>query len=301
MRVFNRTSLEDAGLRSRDEALMRSLVAMHAVVSVRGGRFFSLTDPPEALRRATAACRNLGVWPVLVGSPGEQDAMLASPIILYDYPEIAPKVLAISSMPRRSTRFDVANHDAHRRGKGRGRGDRRPNPAAHRTDRVAGPRATCRAARRSPLAGALRKQIVQILAGWTSGAAQVQAMELEFGRPFQRAAGSWAGPLRTRRLGSLCRAAGSDRIVVDNVELRPGDRVRLRPGSGATSSPGLAGKIATIEAIEQDYEGRFHVAVTLDDDPGRDLGQSRQPGHRFFFGPEEIRFGPRGNVLRDAP
>ena len=78
-------------LRSRDEALMRSLVAMHAVLSVREGKFFSLTDPPEALREATAACRNLGAWPVLVGAPGEQDAMLASPIILYDYPQIAPE------------------------------------------------------------------------------------------------------------------------------------------------------------------------------------------------------------------
>ena len=57
----------------------------------REGKFFSLTDPPEVLRQATAACRNLGAWPVLVGSPGEQDAMLASPIILYDYPQIAPE------------------------------------------------------------------------------------------------------------------------------------------------------------------------------------------------------------------
>lgn len=76
---------------SRDEALMRSFVAMHAVLSVRHGKFFSLTDPPENLRAATAACRNVGVWPVLVGTTGEQDAMLAAPIILYDYPQIAPE------------------------------------------------------------------------------------------------------------------------------------------------------------------------------------------------------------------
>ena len=50
----------------------------------------------------------------------------------------------------------------------------------------------------------------------------------------------------------------------------------------------LNGKIATIESIEQDYEDRFHVAVTLDDDPGQDLGRARQPGHRFFFKPEEL-------------
>ena len=45
----------------------------------------------------------------------------------------------------------------------------------------------------------------------------------------------------------------------------------------------LAGRTAVIESIEQDYEGGYHVAVVLDDDPGRDLGMMRQPGHRFFL------------------
>ena len=50
----------------------------------------------------------------------------------------------------------------------------------------------------------------------------------------------------------------------------------------------LAGQIATIECIEQDYEGKSHVCVVLDDDPGRDMGLLRQPGHRFFFDAEEV-------------
>ena len=66
VRVANRTSLENAGTCSRDVALMRTLVAMHALVMVKEGKFFSLTDPPEALRQAAAACQNRGVWPVLV-------------------------------------------------------------------------------------------------------------------------------------------------------------------------------------------------------------------------------------------
>ena len=70
---------------------MQSLAATHAVLVVQRGKFVSLTDPPEIFREATAACRNIGVWPVLVGRPGEQDTMLASPIILYDYPQIAPE------------------------------------------------------------------------------------------------------------------------------------------------------------------------------------------------------------------
>jgi hypothetical protein len=50
----------------------------------------------------------------------------------------------------------------------------------------------------------------------------------------------------------------------------------------------LAGKVAIIEAIEQDYEGNIQLAVVMEDDPGRDLGMLRQPGHRFFYSPEEI-------------
>ena len=73
------------------------------------------------------------------------------------------------------------------------------------------------------------------------------------------------------------------------VELRPGDRVRLWPKRQADIlDMALAGKVATIEAIEQDYDDHIHLAVTVDDDPGRDLGLLRQPGHRFFYSLEEV-------------
>ena len=80
-----------------------------------------------------------------------------------------------------------------------------------------------------------------------------------------------------------------DRCTVDGVEFRLGDRVRLRPRQGGDiMDVALAGKIAIIESIEQDYEGKVHLAVVIDDDPGKDLGMLRQPGHRFFFSLEEI-------------
>ena len=80
-----------------------------------------------------------------------------------------------------------------------------------------------------------------------------------------------------------------DSITVDGVELRPGDRVRLNPRSGGDIFDlALRGMTATIETIEQDYEGKVHLAVVIDDDPGRDLGLMRQPGHRFFFSLEEV-------------
>jgi hydrogenase maturation protease len=80
-----------------------------------------------------------------------------------------------------------------------------------------------------------------------------------------------------------------DRLEISGVEVKPGSRVRLRPRPGGdVMDIALAGQIATIECIEQDYEGKQHICVVLDGDPGRDMGLLRQPGHRFFFDAVEI-------------
>ncbi len=78
-------------------------------------------------------------------------------------------------------------------------------------------------------------------------------------------------------------------VVAGGVELKKGSRVLLWPRAGGDIMDiALKGKVAFVESIEQDYEDRIHVAVTLEDDPGRDLGEERFLGHRFFFSPEEI-------------
>lgn len=80
-----------------------------------------------------------------------------------------------------------------------------------------------------------------------------------------------------------------DQILISNVEVRVGDRVRLRPRRGGDILDiALHGQVATIESIEQDYEGKSHLGVVLDEDPGRDLGLLRQPCHRFFFDPSDV-------------
>ena len=80
-----------------------------------------------------------------------------------------------------------------------------------------------------------------------------------------------------------------EQVVIDGVPTRVGDRVGLRPRKGGDIFDlALAGQVATIEALEQDYEGKVHVCVVVDDDPGRDLGMMRQPGHRFFFDVDEV-------------
>lgn len=81
----------------------------------------------------------------------------------------------------------------------------------------------------------------------------------------------------------------ADHVVIEGVEVKTGDRVRLHPRNGGDILDiALDGQTATVESIEQDYEGQQHICVVLDGDPGRDLGMMRQPGHRFFFDPGEI-------------
>jgi hydrogenase maturation protease len=83
--------------------------------------------------------------------------------------------------------------------------------------------------------------------------------------------------------------ASLDRIEIGGIEVKAGDRVRLRPRDGGDILDlALRGQIATVECIEENYEGEKHISVVLEDDPGRDLGMMRQPGHRFFFTPEEV-------------
>jgi hypothetical protein len=76
-----------------------------------------------------------------------------------------------------------------------------------------------------------------------------------------------------------------ERVVISGVVLKPGDRVRLRPKRQADA---LDGRAAEIESIEQDLEDRIYVAVIVDDDPGREFGRERQPGHRFFYEADEV-------------
>ena len=75
----------------RESTLRQTFVSTHTTLYVAAGEFVSLIDPPEELREAAEGCENLKTWPVLVREEGERCTMLSSPIILYDYPQIAPE------------------------------------------------------------------------------------------------------------------------------------------------------------------------------------------------------------------
>ncbi|HLK64356.1 MAG TPA: hypothetical protein VKU19_13005 [Bryobacteraceae bacterium] len=81
----------DASSAGRDAVLARSLLSAHTILHLASGEFVSSLDPPSEFQADVAACQNVGTWPVLAGEPGQRDTMLSSPIILYDYPAIAPE------------------------------------------------------------------------------------------------------------------------------------------------------------------------------------------------------------------
>jgi hydrogenase maturation protease len=232
--IANTTPFGDA---SREEALRRTFCSAHAVLRVHGGTFVSNTEP------AAASCENEGLWPVLVGEPGERHTMLCSPIILEDHPRIAPEspgdLFDGGEIDQLLTLSILSMTDAekeHMRAC-----DPRTREILERTE-------------------ALSPQQLMALHGTV--------------RP-----GAWDGLERR----------GPDSVLVDGVELRAGSRVRMRPRPGGdVFDTALAGREGVVESVEQDTEDAIRLAVVVDDDPGRDLGGRRRPGHRFFFSPEEL-------------
>ncbi len=224
VRVRNTTVLE---ISNREEALLHSLASAHAVLTLRDGEFVSQTDPPDSLREAAEACENIGVWPVLAGEEGAHDTVLGSPIILPDYPRVAPESTG--------DLFDGTEID--------------------------------------------EILSLRILTMTDAEKAEMRQTDERSREILERLEANPAGHLM--QLHGVVRPARSWPEV--------GSRVRLRPRKRADPFDMLLeGRIAVIEAVEQDYEDNIHLAVVLEEDPGRDLGEMRQAGHRFFFSAAEV-------------
>jgi hypothetical protein len=208
-----------------------SMLSAHTLLAVHEGSFLSLLDPPEEYRSAAAACKNIATWPVLAGREGERSLMLSSPIILYDYPQIAPESAGDF--------FDGTEIDEILTLRVLTLSDDEKQEVREGGDRARG-----------------------ILD-------RTEALPPE-------AFAKMHGAIRGLRKAS-------------KLEFREGDRVRLHPRKNADIFDiALDGKIAIVESVERDFEDKIHLAVTVEDDPGRDFGVARQIGHRFFFGPEEV-------------
>ena len=262
-RITNLTPMQAAKEINRDAASLVAFVSTHSICGVEHGEFVSSIDPPEPLREAATACENLGAYPVLVGIEGQRDTMLSSPIILYDYPEIAPEspgdLFDGTEIDEILSLRILAMTDDEKREMAAV--DERARALLERTEKLS-------AEELNRLHGTLRT-----LRPIESGSIDGGSLDGDSAAP-------WAELDSKPRLAYL---------RVSGVDLRVGDPVRLRPrGNADIMDMTLNGMTATIQAIERDFEDRVHIAVTVDDDPGREFGLDRMPGHRFFFAPEEV-------------
>lgn len=265
VRVKNHTPLTALELVDRDQVAMRTLGSTHTLLGVSDGEWISLLDPPATLKAVAADCRNIGTWPVLVGDETSAacDTMLSSPIILYDFPKVAPEsagtlfdgteIDEILSL-RILTLTDAEKLEMRRV-------DEQARRLLERTESL--PEGAW-----AKLHGTMREP--PSLADPAEAPTPVPETAIDFDDFF----------------GASTRLKG---VSVKGVFLKAGDRVRLRPKSRADAFDlVLDGQTAVIEAVEQDLERRVHLAVILEHDPGKDLGLLRQPGHRFFYGVEEV-------------
>jgi hypothetical protein len=255
--IENVTPIAPPACSNRDQTQLRAFASTHTIFRTRLGEFISLLDPPDTLADAAAQCNNQGTWPVMAGEEGAKDTVLSSPIILYDYPKVAPEspgdLFDATEIDEILTLRILAMTDEEKRDMSSV--DERARALLERTEALTGEDL-------AKLHGTMREPCI--------GAAPVEESREE----------PWHAFDSKPRLAFL--RAG-------DAVFKIGDRVRLRPKDGADiMDMVLADEVAVIEAIERDFEDRVHVAVVLENDPGREFGLDRMPGHRFFFSPEEI-------------
>src|SRR5579875_1650810 len=270
----------------REEALRGSLIAAHALLTVRGGSFLSLLEPPRWAEQAARACSNVHVFPVLAGEHGSRDVMLASPILLYDYPQVAPEspgdlhdsaeIDEILSL-RTLTLTDAEKREARAT-------DPRAAAILDRID-VMPPEVMSR------LHGAVRSLGPLPAASPEPAASQEPAGDAggDTDGGWQRPDTPWWDPGADASV-----SPETDSVVIAGTRVSKGSRVRLRPRRHGTDPQDifLDGRTALVEAVLLDVDGSYHLAVTLEDDPGADLNQWY--GRFRYFSPDEAEpLGPR--------
>ena len=89
--LLNITPMKSPTTCAQKDAMLEAFVSAHVLLGMTAGEFVSLLDTPEEFHEAASTCKNIGVFPVLAGEEGQRTMVLCSPIILYDYPKIAPE------------------------------------------------------------------------------------------------------------------------------------------------------------------------------------------------------------------
>jgi hypothetical protein len=255
--VENTTAWSGSG-GHRDDAIGHSLVAVHTMLAVDAGTFVSLLDPPTEASGAAAHCHSDGAYPVLIG---QGDVVLASPIILYDRPEVAaqsPGDLYDSLEIDEILALRVMTLTDEEKSEARGT-DARAAAVINRCD-------------------AMSDETLTRLHG------QMRPVEPSVTAPPEsdRTAGQWWDPEADAAFDPW-----TESVVVSGTEITKGSAVRLRPSRRADAHDlFLAGMDATVAGVFTDVDGEQHVAVTVDDDPATQ--EFTWQGRFLFFHPDEL-------------
>lgn len=253
---------------ARHLALRHSLIAAHTVLAVTDGEFISLLDPPHWAKPAAESCRNERTWPVMVGESGRRDVLLISPIILYDYPQIAPEsagdlfdgteideILTLRTMTLTDEEKAEARATDER---ARVLMDRVDSMPPEMLDKLHG------AIRYLGETPGIRKEPDPIETITTPGT-------------------PWWDPATDASVDPE-----TDSVTIAGVEVAKGSKVVLMPGSRRADAQDmfLEGRTATVAAVLLDVDGNTHVAVTIDDDPGAEISAAH--GRFRYFAPDEL-------------
>jgi hypothetical protein len=261
-KVENTTPWTDNG-GGRDAALRYALVAAHTLIAATDGVFISLLEPPEWARPAVESLENLHTFPVLVGDRAQRDLILSSPIILYDYPEIAPEspgelfdgteideILSLRTMALTDDEKREARATDERAAAIIDRVDSMPQEVLDR------------------LHGAVR---------YVREATGANAVE------DPSAAVPWWDPGADTSV-----SPETDWVQIGHTKVMRGSRVLLRPGIKRADAQDifLVDRVGVVQAVLFDVDDNKYLAVTLEDDPAADLQQWH--GRFLYFSPDEV-------------
>ncbi|MGH8964462.1 MAG: hypothetical protein ACRDXB_03915, partial [Actinomycetes bacterium] len=250
----------------KNAAIRTSLIGAHLLLEGHNLDFVSLLEPPEDAVEAVAGCNQDRCWPVLTGAPGDTDLVLGSPIILYDYPEVAAEsagaLFDSTEIDEILTLRVLTMTDDEKR-------------EARATD----PRAREIIDRCDDMSPATLQQLHGILRDPRAGASDIRNLDPP---SFDTGDVPWWDPEADAAV-----RPDVDAVVIDGVSVAKGSLVRVHPSRRADAQDlFFAGQVARVTGVLSDVDGETHVALVLVDDPAADLHDWY--GRYFYFAPDEL-------------
>ncbi len=257
----------------KEAAIRTSLIGAHVLVEASGGGFVSLLEPPEAMAAAAARCHQHRCYPVLAGEQGSRDVVLGSPIIVYDYPEIAEQSAGAL--------FDSTEIDEILTLRVMTMTDEEKAEA-----RATDPRAAEIIRRCDEMSPETLQSLHGVLRDPTFDTGTFDTGTFDTGTfdtgTFETGDVPWWDPAADESV-----RPETDSVLINGVQVSKGSLVRVHPSRRADAQDlFFADQVARVTAVLSDVDGETHVALVLVDDPASDLHDWY--GRYLYFAPEEL-------------